>query len=156
MSSCGRSVATSEGRVPRLTLCRQPQPATRSNARPILPRRWRPLPSLGKLRRGKPSLCRRQHKILSCAPEFAILSFSRRAAAKEDMAGATKLAIHSFLLSPPILARPLQLTILPDQTGRRRRRLMTLAINDIAPDFEAETAEGKIRFHDWIGDKWSG
>jgi thioredoxin-dependent peroxiredoxin len=31
---------------------------------------------------------------------------------------------------------------------------MTLAINDIAPDFEAETTEGKIRFHDWIGDKW--
>jgi alkyl hydroperoxide reductase subunit AhpC len=28
---------------------------------------------------------------------------------------------------------------------------MTLAINDIAPDFEAQTTEGKIRFHDWIG-----
>src|SRR5690349_5641708 len=32
---------------------------------------------------------------------------------------------------------------------------MTLAINDTAPDFEAETTEGKIRFHDWIGDKWT-
>jgi len=32
---------------------------------------------------------------------------------------------------------------------------MTLAINDTAPDFEAETTEGKIRFHDWIGDKWA-
>ena len=32
---------------------------------------------------------------------------------------------------------------------------MALAINDIAPDFEAETTEGKIRFHDWIGDKWA-
>ena len=31
---------------------------------------------------------------------------------------------------------------------------MTLAINDIAPDFEAQTTDGKIRFHDWIGDKW--
>jgi alkyl hydroperoxide reductase subunit AhpC len=31
---------------------------------------------------------------------------------------------------------------------------MTLAINDTAPDFEAETTEGKIRFHDWISDKW--
>ena len=31
---------------------------------------------------------------------------------------------------------------------------MTLAINDTAPDFEAETTEGRIRFHDWIGDKW--
>src|SRR5262249_4250418 len=32
---------------------------------------------------------------------------------------------------------------------------MTLAINDTAPDFEAETTEGKIHFHDWIGDKWA-
>ena len=31
---------------------------------------------------------------------------------------------------------------------------MALAINDTAPDFEAQTTEGKIRFHDWIGDKW--
>src|SRR6516225_6724348 len=37
----------------------------------------------------------------------------------------------------------------------RRRRVMALAINDTAPDFEAETTEGKIRFHDWIGDKWT-
>jgi len=32
---------------------------------------------------------------------------------------------------------------------------MALAINDTAPDFEADTTEGKIRFHDWIGDKWA-
>ena len=29
-----------------------------------------------------------------------------------------------------------------------------LLLNDFAPDFEAETTEGRIRFHDWIGDKW--
>jgi alkyl hydroperoxide reductase subunit AhpC len=29
---------------------------------------------------------------------------------------------------------------------------MSLQINDVAPDFEAETTEGRIRFHDWIGD----
>jgi thioredoxin-dependent peroxiredoxin len=28
---------------------------------------------------------------------------------------------------------------------------MALAINDTAPDFEAETTQGKIRFHDWVG-----
>jgi alkyl hydroperoxide reductase subunit AhpC len=32
---------------------------------------------------------------------------------------------------------------------------MTLAINDTAPDFEAESTEGKIRFHDWIGSSWA-
>src|SRR5215217_6299830 len=36
-----------------------------------------------------------------------------------------------------------------------RRCAMALAIGDTAPDFEAETTEGKIRFHDWIGDKWA-
>ena len=32
---------------------------------------------------------------------------------------------------------------------------MSLRINDTAPDFEAETTQGKIRFHDWIGDHWA-
>jgi alkyl hydroperoxide reductase subunit AhpC len=31
---------------------------------------------------------------------------------------------------------------------------MALAINDTAPDFEAVTTQGKIRFHDWLGDSW--
>ncbi len=31
---------------------------------------------------------------------------------------------------------------------------MALAIGDTAPDFEAETTQGKIRFHDWLGDSW--
>jgi thioredoxin-dependent peroxiredoxin len=32
---------------------------------------------------------------------------------------------------------------------------MGLQIGDTAPDFEAETTEGRIRFHDWIGDSWA-
>ena len=32
---------------------------------------------------------------------------------------------------------------------------MTLRINDIAPDFNADTTEGRISFHDWIGDGWA-
>jgi len=31
---------------------------------------------------------------------------------------------------------------------------MTLCIGDPAPDFEADTTEGRIRFHDWIGNNW--
>jgi alkyl hydroperoxide reductase subunit AhpC len=32
---------------------------------------------------------------------------------------------------------------------------MGLSINDAAPDFEAESTEDRIRFHDWIGDSWA-
>ena len=32
---------------------------------------------------------------------------------------------------------------------------MTLQLGDVAPDFEAETTEGHIKFHDWIGDSWA-
>ena len=31
---------------------------------------------------------------------------------------------------------------------------MGLLLGDIAPNFEAETTEGQIKFHDWIGDDW--
>jgi alkyl hydroperoxide reductase subunit AhpC len=32
---------------------------------------------------------------------------------------------------------------------------MALQIGDTAPDFEAETTEGRIRFHDWLGNSWA-
>ena len=32
---------------------------------------------------------------------------------------------------------------------------MTLKLGDVAPDFEADTTEGHIKFHDWIGDSWA-
>jgi alkyl hydroperoxide reductase subunit AhpC len=31
---------------------------------------------------------------------------------------------------------------------------MAIRLGDIAPDFEADTTEGKIRFHDWLGNGW--
>jgi alkyl hydroperoxide reductase subunit AhpC len=37
----------------------------------------------------------------------------------------------------------------------REEGSMTLRINDIAPDFTAETTQGVIHFHEWIGDNWA-
>ena len=33
--------------------------------------------------------------------------------------------------------------------------MMGLRLGDTAPDFEAQTTEGTIRFHEWIGDSWA-
>jgi alkyl hydroperoxide reductase subunit AhpC len=35
------------------------------------------------------------------------------------------------------------------------KKTMSLRINDIAPDFTAETTQGTIHFHEWIGDNWA-
>src|SRR5437868_737295 len=32
---------------------------------------------------------------------------------------------------------------------------MALQLGDTAPDFEAQTTQGKIRFHEWVGDSWA-
>lgn len=32
--------------------------------------------------------------------------------------------------------------------------MATLRLGDIAPDFEAETSQGKIKFHEWLGNSW--
>jgi alkyl hydroperoxide reductase subunit AhpC len=33
--------------------------------------------------------------------------------------------------------------------------IMAIRLGDVAPDFSAETSEGKIRFHEWIGNNWA-
>jgi thioredoxin-dependent peroxiredoxin len=39
--------------------------------------------------------------------------------------------------------------------ARRPENTMSLRINDTAPDFEAQTTQGPIKFHQWIGDSWA-
>src|SRR5690606_1936789 len=46
-------------------------------------------------------------------------------------------------------------TMVRAECPERLEAPMALRINDIAPDFEAETTEGTIRFHDWIGDGYA-
>ncbi len=41
------------------------------------------------------------------------------------------------------------------ESPNEEEKTMSLRINDIAPDFTAETTQGTIRFHDWIGDGWA-
>jgi thioredoxin-dependent peroxiredoxin len=55
-------------------------------------------------------------------------------------------------MSPPDLAFTVIVVLLQ---RLRKSNDMTLKIGDTAPDFEAETTEGRIRFHDWIGDSWA-
>ena len=31
---------------------------------------------------------------------------------------------------------------------------MAIRLGDIAPDFEADTTQGKVRFHEWLGSSW--
>ncbi len=39
-------------------------------------------------------------------------------------------------------------------TRVRKGEFMSLRINDLAPDFHADTTQGPIQFHQWIGDSW--
>jgi alkyl hydroperoxide reductase subunit AhpC len=41
------------------------------------------------------------------------------------------------------------------ETLGKRERKMSLRINDVAPDFTAETTQGTINFHEWIGNNWA-
>src|SRR5499426_2550444 len=41
----------------------------------------------------------------------------------------------------------------PRQEGKAEDS-MSIRINDTAPDFEADTTQGKIKFHDWLGESW--
>jgi alkyl hydroperoxide reductase subunit AhpC len=39
-------------------------------------------------------------------------------------------------------------------TSTKKEKIMSIRLGDIAPDFTAETTEGTVNFHDWLGDSW--
>src|SRR5262249_16721727 len=41
------------------------------------------------------------------------------------------------------------------ETHRRKEPTMAIRIGDVAPDFEQDSSEGRIKFHDWIKGKWA-
>src|SRR5580658_8909749 len=47
------------------------------------------------------------------------------------------------------------LRFIQNRTNYDRRRIMSLRINDEAPNFTAETSQGVLNFHEWIGNGWA-
>jgi hypothetical protein len=50
---------------------------------------------------------------------------------------------------------PIRPTSISSTSVHKEETNMTIRIGDVAPDFTAETTEGTIKFHHWIGDKWA-
>ena len=52
------------------------------------------------------------------------------------------------------IAIPKQLFYLTDHLHPLFKKMPSLRLGNIAPDFEADTTAGRIRFHEWIDDSW--
>jgi thioredoxin-dependent peroxiredoxin len=80
---------------------------------------------------------------------FAICATTQRAECGDSSLSKGRLATVEDIAREGRLARP--------NYGARPRKEagMTLTINDTAPDFTAQTTDGEIQFHEWIGDSWT-
>jgi thioredoxin-dependent peroxiredoxin len=65
-------------------------------------------------------------------------------------------AVHrAFVQAAGLAPKPSSPIRRPTEEPGEGGSAMALNIGDTAPDFEAETTEGRMRFHDWIGDSWA-
>src|ERR1043165_1771788 len=108
---------------------------------------------------------RRCSRIVNCGPR-ASSRLRPAVAPQNNLLPVINIARHPFFRNASAKQSILNLF---RSLGRTRRALlyragwrvrptedfMALALNDTAPDFEGETTEGRIKFHDWIGDKWA-
>ena len=58
--------------------------------------------------------------------------------------------LHGYALTVTLHLHKVQKT-----TDSRKEIIMSLRINDEAPNFTAKTTQGDINFHAWIGDQWA-